>query len=134
MNTKLCAVIASTIGARARCEQTGATEWFNRHSDTLQAIERDYLPHGSGIDNGVGIDVYGSNEEKIVLTLGYHHMNDGGYYDGWTEHKAIITPAFTGGLKIRITGRDRNQIKEYLHDVLYTALTQDYEYPQAKAA
>jgi hypothetical protein len=52
-------------------------------------------------------------------------MNDGGFYDGWTEHTITVTPSFIGSMNIKISGRDRNQIKDYLHDVFSTALTEE---------
>lgn len=58
---------------------------------------------------------------KIVLTMSYHHMDEGGYYDGWTDHTITITPSFDG-IDIAIGGRNRNDIKDYLHEVYYYAL------------
>jgi hypothetical protein len=49
-------------------------------------------------------------------------MNDGGFYDGWTEHTVVVTPSFRG-INLRISGRDRNQIKEYLYETYDYALT-----------
>ena len=76
-------------------------------------------PSGSGIDSGTTLDRDKSTPQRLVFTFGYHHMNDAGYYDGWTEHKAIVTPCILFGIRLRITGRDRNQVKDYLHDVFY---------------
>lgn len=53
--------------------------------------------------------------------------NENGMYDGWTQHSIIVRPSFVHGLDITITGKDRNQIKEYLHDVYFSALTEPYE-------
>ena len=49
-------------------------------------------------------------------------MNEYGAYVGWTEHDVIVTPAFDG-FNLRVTGRDRNQIKEYIGDVFHTWLS-----------
>jgi hypothetical protein len=43
-------------------------------------------------------------------------MNEHGMYDGWTRHAITIRPTFDG-IDVRIGGRDRNGIKEYLADV-----------------
>jgi hypothetical protein len=43
-------------------------------------------------------------------------MNDVGYYDGWTEHTVTVTGSLTSGYKMTISGRDRNDIKEYLYE------------------
>jgi len=49
-------------------------------------------------------------------------MNDGGMYDGWTEHTVSITPAFAG-INVSVSGRNRNDIKDYLGDTFQCALT-----------
>lgn len=83
---------------------------------------RQLLPSGAGLDSGTSIDAT-STIDRIVLNTSFHHMNDAGYYDGWTDHKIIIKPEFDG-LQISIGGRNRNQIKEYLHETFCHALAQ----------
>lgn len=76
------------------------------------------LPSGSGIDAGTKISMQESKPNKIVFAFSFHHMDEKGSYDGWTDHKAIFTPSFDfGGYKLRITGKDRNQIKNYLYEL-----------------
>lgn len=58
-----------------------------------------------------------SKKDRIVFDFSFHHMDENGYYDGWTEYKLVITPSLTDGFDYKITGRDRNRIKEYLYDV-----------------
>ena len=126
--------IASVIQARRNCADDvngmpSKAEWFDRWTDRIIYIERNLLPSGSGIDNGTKIDLDASHAGKIVLTCGYHHMNDGGYYDGWTEHTITITPSFSG-INLRISGRNRNDIKDYLHDVFNFSLCRMVEYTE----
>jgi len=102
----------------------------------LRHIERNSLPSGSGIDCGTKIDRDASKSNRLVFTFEYHHMNDYGMYDGWTSHKAIVTPDLTAhdGFSLRITGRNRNQIKEYLHQCFDAALCETIDaYPTFKA-
>jgi len=82
------------------------------------------LPHGSGIDCGCKIDREKSGKNKVIITTSYHHMNDDGYYDGWTDHKIIFTPCLSDGPDMRITGRDKRQIKDYLNDVFWNDLVE----------
>lgn len=81
------------------------------------------LPHGSGIDSGVKFDSDSSKPDKLIFTFGFHHLNENGYYDGWTEHKILITPTLQYGYEMKITGRNRNMVKDYLYqlfnDVFY---------------
>jgi hypothetical protein len=117
--------LASSVQARLNCQVSGNAEWFDKHGDTIEDIQKNRLPSGSGIDNGCQVDLDKSNGDKIVIHLGYHHMNENGFYDGWTEHTATITPSFDG-IDIKLSGRDRNDINDYLADVLYHSLTADY--------
>ena len=119
-------VLATAIQARANCSVNGNKEWFNKWDDQIKRV-KNILPSGSGIDSGVEINLEKSNGEKIVLSLGYHHMNDDGYYDGWTQHVLTVQASLLHGFTLRISGRDRNQIKDYLHDVFHVALTQEIE-------
>src|SRR5262245_50499002 len=116
--------IATLLQAMDNCRKTNNQEWLDKHGTLLEALCDQYLPSGSGIDRGtkLGGD---STPERLVFDLGFHHMNEYGSYDGWTEHTVIVTPSLANGINLRITGRDRNDIKEYLADVFYTALRQE---------
>ena len=113
--------IASTLQALNNCRKTENTEWINKHEEALKKIAREYLPHGSGFDRGCQITPEISRSGRIVITTSFHHMNENGYYDGWTQHKVIVMPDY-GGCKIRITGRDRNSWKEFAYDTFYYCL------------
>lgn len=115
--------LSSTLNAMRRCAVNGNGEWESRHHKSIVTLV-DMLPSGSGIDNGVTFDLDASNSRKLVFTFGYHHMNEHGMYDGWTQHTLTVTPSFDG-IDISISGRNRNDIKEYLHEVFHYALTQD---------
>jgi hypothetical protein len=112
--------IAHTVSAYHASILRGSS-WAEKHAATLQRLAKE-LPSGSGIDCGTEVDQR-STADRIVLTLSFHHMNESGMYSGWTSHEIIITPSFIGRFSLRITGRDRNQIKEYLSDVYSHALS-----------
>jgi len=78
------------------------------------------LPHGSGIDTD--LDLSNSTPQRLVIMFGFHHMNDNGMYDGWTNHSVIVTPCLQNGFSLRITGKDRNGIKDYLADLFHSAM------------
>jgi hypothetical protein len=119
---KLYQEFATTLQAYRNCVASGNTEWQGKHLDKLERLSEE-LPSGSGIDSGTKFDIDASTPNKLVFTLGYHHMNDTGYYDGWTEHRLIVTPDLASGYNLKITGRDRNQIKDYLYDVYGVAMS-----------
>ena len=114
--------IASRIVARQNCINSGNEQWLDRHTAALKTLQEE-LPSGSGIDCGTKIDLDASTSGKVVLLCSFHHMNDAGMYNGWTEHRITVTPAFSG-IDIAISGRDRNGIKEYLHETYALALEQ----------
>jgi hypothetical protein len=95
-----------------------------KKSDTknMQAAKTDIaailslLPSGSGIDAGMTLNYDESKPDRLVFDFEFHHMIDGAY-TGWTQHKLIIVPSFVYGFVMRITGPDKNQVKNYLYQV-----------------
>ena len=124
--------LASAIDARKRCQETKNTEWFAKHSETIEQLVEDFLPSGSGWDSGTKIDLDTSHADKLVLYGEFHHMNDSGFYDGWTAHVVTVTPSLLNDFNIRISGRDRNDIKEYLHEMFDACLRQAIVWSEEK--
>lgn len=122
--------LQSYKGCRDRDPETQAhlAEWETKHFDQLKTLCQNGLPHGSGIDSTHpeelhGLSVDQSTETRLVFHVSFHHMNDVGYYDGWTEHRIVVTPTFTG-FDVRISGRNRNDIKDYLAECYHCALSE----------
>ena len=129
MYQKLAMLIGARITCRDRCVEAAKNnapietwknhqKWFNSHSYAIDELMKT-APSGAGIDCGTKIDLDRSTSEKLVFSLSYHHMNDAGYYDGWTEHTLIVRPSLQFGISLTISGRDRNEIKDYLHEVYH---------------
>lgn len=117
--------ISTLLNAMANCaarSDSNSVNWGNRHESTIEALVKEAMPSGSGIDCGTKLLLDESTSERLVFAFSFHHMNEGGYYDGWTEHKAIVTPSLQFTYNLKITGRDRNGIKEYLHETFAFAL------------
>ena len=114
---KLYQEIAALINAIENCTRTSNHEWDTKHYDKIMSIVRNEMPDGSGFDNGTYIDMEKSTGEKLVFETSFHHMNENGYYNDWTEHSVIVTPSLQFGFNLKITGRDRNQIKDYIYEV-----------------
>ena len=117
-------VIAQTLQAIENCRQSGNQEWLDRHEERLHDILEDF-PSGSGFDNGTKLDEDRSTPNRLIFTTAFHHMNEGGMYDGWTDHEVIVTPDLAFGFVLRITGRDRNQIKDYIGEMFHYCLSAD---------
>jgi hypothetical protein len=97
-------------------------EWFEKHGEQIKQLVADFFPSGSGWDCGTKIDLDNSHADKLVLYGDYHHMNDGGFYDGWTSHTLTVTPSLCFDFHLRVSGRNRNEIKEYLAEMFESAL------------
>lgn len=121
----LILLIAERVQALAHCKAgRGHSDWIGKHEDAIDRLQRE-LPRGSGIDNGTKIDLDRSTFDKVVLTAGFHHMDQHGGYAGWTDHTITVQPSFHG-IYLKISGRDRNDIKDYLYQTYEYALTRLY--------
>lgn len=106
---------------------------FDDACDKIAECVDSCLPSGSGIDRGCEIplcdaifDRKGRLQHFSIVTS-FHHMNDIGYYDGWTSHTIRVRPDWDG-IDFTISGRDRNQIKDYLGETFQYALTRTINY------
>lgn len=117
--TKLYQAIASTYDAYLR---TNNIEWAQRHKERIEQLTRDYLPSGSGFDSGTEFDFDKSQTQRLIFNTSFHHMNEGGFYDGWTHHSVIVTPCLVHRFNLRITGKNKRDIKEHIADIFNHAL------------
>jgi hypothetical protein len=126
MEYKVYQKLSQLVNARLKCLETKNDEWFIKHEQAILDLVKE-LPSGSGIDCGTKIDLSLSAPDKLVLYVEYHHMNENGYYDGWTEHTIKVVPSLLFGIVLKISGRNRNEIKSYLYEIYQTALTEEIE-------
>jgi len=114
--------LASLVVAIGNCERTGNEEWAHRHAEAIGAID---LPSGSGFDAGTSFDVDANvalGGKRLRFDVSFHHMNEDGFYDGWTDHTVTVYPEFDG-VRVVVGGRDRNDIKGYIGEVFHEAMT-----------
>jgi len=115
--------IATLLRAIDNCEESGNWKWHDRHIDVLEKVVEG-MPNGSGIDCGTKLDESNADFGKLVFLFSFHHMNENGMYDRWTEHKAIVKPDLQFYFTLIITGRNKNGIKNYLRDIYSEALAE----------
>ena len=108
--------ISSLLGAIENCQKSGNLWWEQKHGKALDEFIENNMPSGSGFDSGTKLDDK-SKPERIVFNTSFHHMDDSGGYCGWSEHQVIITPSLQFGFDVRVTGRDRNGIKDYMTEM-----------------
>lgn len=127
MKNPLFRHIARTLEASIISRSRNNAEWAAAHQVSIDRLTNEFMPSGSGIDSGTKFDFGASKPNRLVFTTSYHHMDEHGGYDGWSEHSVIVTPSLTRDFDIKITGRDRNEIKEYLYEVFNSALSEIIE-------
>lgn len=108
--------VSSSFGQYRRCAGNKDAEERPKH---LLAEQFALLPNGSGLDRGVAFDWAKSTPNKLIFLTHFHHMTEG-HYDGWTSHRIIVTPSFAFGYDIKVTGQNKNDIKEYLYELFST--------------
>jgi hypothetical protein len=117
--------IASLLSAIQNCEEAGNQEWKARHLERLRVLERNFLPSGAGFDRGTTLDRNASTPEKLVFDTAFHHMNDNGYYTEWTAHTVTVRASLHLGISVRVSGRDVNGIKSYIHETFWSDLQRE---------
>ena len=121
--------LSSLIQARQNCLASPDTrDWLDRHEAKIEELVKDHMPSGSGFDSGTQLDLDASHADKLVFTTGFHHTDENGYYCGWTEHTVKVTPSLASDFYLRITGRNRNTIKEYMYETFRHCLMTDVEW------
>jgi hypothetical protein len=118
--------LAQSFDAYLRCQegQSLNPDAGGNHREVIERICKLYLPHGSWFDCGTTIDLDGSSPECLVLCTNFHHMDEHGGYDGWTDHAIKVKPSLAFGFDLEIEGEDRDGIHDYIADVFRHALSE----------
>lgn len=119
--------IYSCAVARDNCTDTNNSDWYDRHDARLYALVNEFLPSGSGFDNGTSLLDWCNRKQRVRFKTSFHHMNDVGIYCGWTDHIITVRPAFDG-LTVDVGGRNANGIKGYIQNVFYTVLSSKIDF------
>lgn len=113
--------LAGKISRVSQALKTCNEEWQEKHEKTLEKL-LSQLPSGAGFDQGTRLlDV---SDTRLILQTAFHHMNENGHYVGWTDHKVTVIPTFQG-LDIRVGGRNKNDVKDYIAEVFHDTLSQE---------
>lgn len=122
MKRRIYQEISSRLQARLNCEKSNNMEWLEKHQTAIDDICKNHLPHGSGFNQGTTLFYLESKPEKLVFIAPFHHMNENGFYDGWSNLKIVITPSLQYNFNIKITGI----MRKYKDDIDYFVECFDY--------
>ena len=89
-------------------------EYLDSKNEQMEDLVKNYLPSGSGFDGDISIDEK-STDKKIILHVEYHHMNDNGFYDGWSTFKVIITASMAYNYSMQVKGE--SVVRKYFYHV-----------------
>ncbi len=123
MPVKVYQHLAKMANWNENCKKSNNEEWAEKSQFAIDAV-MSTAPSGSGID--CGTKLIKSSPTKLQFQADYHHMDDNGYYDGWTEHRVTVW-ARLDGFALTISGSNRNEIKDYLHEVFNNWLNSDFD-------
>ena len=129
----LYVALARAIQSTDNCISSGNHgDAKQRHIARTRELIKRHMPSGAGVDKGTMLLIELTSEDKLVFEAAFHHTNDGGGYNGWTTHKIKVTPSLTCGFNVKVTGQDRADVNDYLHELYDTALRELVdEYPDA---
>jgi hypothetical protein len=126
--------LASKVEARRNCTAQKNEEWFVRHTEDIEALVKNWLPSGGGFDAGVKLDFDKSSGQRLVFQTAFHHMDDNGSYDRWTDHTVTVRPDLCFGMTLTVSGRDYRDIKEYVAETFENCLRSPEPAPVEEAA
>jgi hypothetical protein len=127
MRTLVYRELASRHQAWQTCTFNGIEDWAANHKEFIEKLMENLAPSGSGFNSGTKLDFERSELNRLVLTTSFEHMDEFGGYDKTTDHDIIVKASLVHGIRIVITGRDWNGIKDYMREVMYDFLEKKIE-------
>jgi len=124
MPKKIYQELATLTDARLRCIQMDNKEWEEKHTEKIEEMVKRFP-----IDDPI-FDFYESNGQKLVIHSSYHHMNENGFWDGYSDFTIKVTSDLMFGFKLSILGkfpRKYESTKDYLHELISSELDKIYE-------
>jgi len=115
--------ISCALQAYRNCIQSGNETWEEKWEERIESLVNK-LPSGAGITT-LNFDMEKSNPNKLIFTFSYAHYTECGFHDGYTDHKLIVTPDLYYGANLNITGRNKNDVKDYLYEIFNSAMFEE---------
>jgi hypothetical protein len=124
---KLYQRISQKFDAYLNCIKSNNKIWEDKHKYDIEELVKNNLPSGSGFDSGTHFDFDKSKNNKLIFNTSYHFMDENGMYDGWENYKIEITPDLSLAFNIKIIGKNKNDIKDYILDCFCHDLGKEIE-------
>lgn len=119
--------LAIRLEAIENCIASGNSEWLAKHRASIEWLVKEHGISGSGFDNGTTLNIEQSTSFRLVLETSFHHMDENGSYDGWTNHTVRVRPSLSSGIELNVTGSNKGDIKDYIADTFYGMLRTEIE-------
>lgn len=113
--------IAQAVVAYHAHKNAGNLRMAEEAEDRVREMAKEFLPSGSGINNGTTVNLIKSNAYILEMFCIFYHIENG-TYGPRTGHRIIASASLASGFLLTITGEDYNGIKEYLYDTFRQAL------------
>lgn len=94
---------------------------YKRNVEEVERLCKAFMPSGSGFDIGTAFAFADSKPSRLIFNTSFHHMNEVGMYDGWTEHRVTVI-AEHDGFDIVVGGINKRGIKDYIADEFQRSL------------
>ena len=122
---KLYQKLASLVSARENCLLTNNNEWAEKHEENIINLVKNYMPCGSGFNEGTTIDLEKSTNEKLIFNSAFHFSDDKGLYADWVEFIAVVTPSLQFGLNVCFCGKGKAKKMFYQNIDYFTDVFSD---------
>ncbi len=119
---RLCELVMAIQNCQ-RPEFNGHPDYPAKHIEALERIAREYLPRGSGFDMGSTVDIDASGAHRLCIDTAFHHMDEHGFYCGWTDHRVTVRAHLAWGFTVHVSGVNKRGIKDYIADTFHSALS-----------
>lgn len=128
-------VLAEIVNSRLHCVNSPAHAQVAGHwTECLTQLAKNFLPSGSGVDSGTVIDLEQSTSKQLVLNAAFHHMDENGYYNGWTHYVVRVKANLSSGIELVVSWpkgeKDYNETSDYLSELFYVNLKEESDYRQ----
>ena len=128
---------ARIVAQHAYYLESGNTTWADITESYIKVEIENAFPSGGGFECGTKFDLEAAAAEittdagrilplrRLQFSVEYHHLDDLGYYDGWTQHVVTVRPDLETGFDISVSGRDRNEIKDLIAEIFSELLCRE---------